>query len=70
MSSNFNMSKKTRPQQIDALDKWLDENGYYSDLYSMPVGRHGKKVNGEFVGRRLNEAYDMGACCDDEPIIN
>ena len=54
------MTSKTKPEPRDELDKWLDKNGYYQDTHSMPQGKHGKKVNGEFVGRRLNEAVEMG----------
>jgi hypothetical protein len=31
-------------------------------------GRHGKKDNGEFVGRKLISALMIGALTDDEPI--
>jgi hypothetical protein len=59
-------------EKDDDLDIWIEKNfpskhiDFSGGSFSRP-GRHGKKVNGEFVGRRLNEAYEMGAIDDDEP---
>ena len=60
-------NKKSKPYPRDELDKAIDEEGLYHDLYSDPVGKHGKHVNGNFVGRQLVDAYRMGFFTDDEP---
>ena len=58
----------------DELDAWLDKNfpsqlrDYSASEGCHTSGRHGKKVNGEFVGRALIQAYEWGALSDDEPL--
>ena len=65
---------RSTPKPMDEMDEWLDKN-FPSHLRDYSIGdgyrtsgRHGKKVNGEFVGRALIQAYEWGALSDDEPL--